>query len=1455
MSRAGSSTQPANVVYQVDGEGYVTQSQYDGLGRITETTAYANVVSLPEDESSSIDVAAALQKDAAADRTNRFSYDAAGRLVASSDPMGFVETYAYDALGNKTSFTNKNGATWTYNYDAAGRLTTETTPEIPLTSVSQGADGLIVDAAHSGRSSVVTRLSYDALGNLLSRTEASGRPEARTSSYVYDALGRQVKAIYPPVSVYVPASDNLAANGQNGSAVRVEQTVTPVTQTFYDAFGDAVANIDVAGNVSYKAYDVLGRVAYDIDANGYVTGYGRDNLGNVVTLTRFAEQTTLAQGAVRPLTQADVDSVVYGDSIDHTRDRVIQKSYDRLGRAIYVEEPKTFVYETSGYGGYGYGNGYMYAAEVTYYTYNAFGDVTEVDKAIPNGGSGTDSLSYYDRRGNKIGVVDALGYLNTMEYDAAGNQVTETQYATQPSYGSWGFEKPEATPKDRVTVYAYDLNNHKVSETRKSVRYSDASNGSVTSGDLTTYYGYDAVGNQTFVTDAAGARTYTYHDALGRVTAIAAPADYSNAAHTRLIPLTEFKRDVYGNVVAQVSYANGASHADLNGYAVSGTSLSDRATLTRYDAVGNALATTNAVGDTLYSSYDVSGHVVKHWQTVTDVDGGKRTWFEAFTYDKLGHQTSQITPASTVRLQEGVTTSYSSSNQVTDYTGSLFQNGTNSVSVAWSTLTDSQGGDVKVQVNYNTVSTYTQVTDESSSIVYSGAPSAPASSTQIFSASQAAGGVTLAWADNYASTGGIHDVAQITIWQQDPATGTWVLKWSGGPSNADGSSMTTVSQEAAGIDTTHMSYNGFGELTNKAVNAQPGIYYDYDNAGHVWRTNANGGVDTVMLYNHLGQTTSIIQSGGVGGSNDDLRSYWSAEDAAYNSGLRRTDLYHDALGNTVKTVQVARGSYQGGVTHVRNQVGGAIVSSAIASGDESSAVTWTGTNKVSLSWTSIADLGSGEVKVVMDYLTFGAPIYDESGNVTGTTPGVLKSYSQVLAGSQARTGTTMTWDGGGIGDTGGVAGVAHVRVYKKDIHGDWQLIVDQSPQDQGKTYFDIAAPSDPTTAVTLQVQLLSPDRTEDGPWTTVALTNFGDAYRFDMSSLPQGQYAYRVVLSPHGVPLPQDGTWLIPDGATELSDGYLTEGHLTEGHLTLSSRSDSVIPFGTSSLTPTGTTLSWNSVGERTQFAYRAVGSTEWITLPVSLQSSAGSMEGVDLSALPPGQYEYEVLFGTPWQSHRTGTVSISPATPVYVPPAANLYATNVSAGVGGKVDFSWFDFGATPALFRYRLQGSSTWQTATVTPTTVTEGYGGQTTTYHVSLPAAGDYDYEVIYVDPATQAATGHATGAIHWQFGWGYNWVNQENPEGYWVSTSLSSTDTTASHSDPISLPPGSTFIEQYSAEGPQANDVTVSQTFDRWGNVLSVSDARNGNWVTTYAYDASNHLISTSAPSTDGTGVRA
>ncbi|HCH0556866.1 TPA: RHS repeat protein, partial [Pseudomonas aeruginosa] len=549
--------------YKIDAAGFVTQFSYDARGNVTRVRRYAHGVSLAGAAPNVSEVQAALLVDEARDRVDRFAYDPQGRLLRATDSLGNLESYAYDGVGNKIRFINKAGDQWTYEYDAAGRLLVERSPQTNIveTRWSEAGDLTVGEAK---RISVVTRNVYDGLGNLVSRTEADGQPQARTTRYGYDAAGRQIRTVFAPVKVYDAASDSLLTNGASGSAARREGAATSLTSdVLYNAFGEAVAGRDVAGAVSYKVYDKTGALKYDVDAEGYVTEYERNALGDVTQRLRYANKTTLADHGYGGISAEAVAAAVNAAGLDQGADRGVVTRYDRLGRAIETSQSQIFAYDSSAAAG----SQYFTSNKLIRTEYDAFGQVSVVRELVnPVSRIWATTMQYYDKVGNMTGRVDALGYVTTMSYDGMGNKTSVREYATATTgWNAQGYGLPRAHADDRLTTYAYDVLGRKVAETRVNVEYSKQSNGTVQRGDLKTTFGYDALGNQTYVRDPAGGCTYSYYDALGRITATVEPRR-TDALGMSFAPLTTFHRDALGNTVLTLQHANGATSAMASGY-------------------------------------------------------------------------------------------------------------------------------------------------------------------------------------------------------------------------------------------------------------------------------------------------------------------------------------------------------------------------------------------------------------------------------------------------------------------------------------------------------------------------------------------------------------------------------------------------------------------------------------------------------------------------------------------------------------------------------------------------------------------------------------------------------------------------------------------------------------------------------------------------------------------------
>ncbi|NML48462.1 LysM peptidoglycan-binding domain-containing protein [Ramlibacter sp. G-1-2-2] len=642
------------VAFVVDPLGAVTARQYDGIGRLKQSIRYLKTMDPTLAKSASaIATAMVPLSDSAVDQVDSFSWDAAGRQIQHTDATGVAEFFGYDAVGNKAFFTNKKGSVWTYTYDAAGRLRTETTPQVTLGTVAPtGLGGGLVATAQSAAASIVTRLDYDALGNLTRRIEAEGRPEARTTWYAYDAVGRQVWVLHSFITIYDAPNDDVLVNGAMATALRRDKQAAPETRTYYDVLGNAVANYDVLiGALTQKVYDRMGRVVYDIDALGHLTRYTRNAFGEVTQQLQYAAETTLANRSVTQAsaaaTRAQADAVLADASVDRT----LATAYDRAGQVTQLTGAVEYIFELDANGNRISGD----KAAITRKRYDAFGEVVQewsLRNAIDQWSLTT---HYYDQAGREVATVDPLGYLTERSFDGRGNLKRLTEYATAvASWSDSAYAAPVAVVDDRITDYGYDRADRKTMENRRNVEYATGADGNSVRGDVITRYGYDVLGNLVSVTDAYGGMTATSYDVLGRVSAITTPerpVDTGDGVPVALTPLTTFIRDAYGNELGKTEYARGATPGT---FAPKAPLLdADRTTASLYDTAGRLLQTTDATGANLYFSYDAQGRVAKQWQGVTGLDKVAHTKFQVNVYDKGGNLLETWTPASTTALQSG----------------------------------------------------------------------------------------------------------------------------------------------------------------------------------------------------------------------------------------------------------------------------------------------------------------------------------------------------------------------------------------------------------------------------------------------------------------------------------------------------------------------------------------------------------------------------------------------------------------------------------------------------------------------------------------------------------------------------------------------------------------------------------------------------------------------------------
>ena len=226
-----------------DALGNETSYVYDAAGRlISSTDADARTTSLTYD---------------AAGRTNSITapggssvamnYDDAGRLLSIIDANSYSTEFGYDAAGNQTSVTDANDHTSFSTFDLAGQLLSTTDATGVVTQFTYTPAGQL--ASRADGDSNTTSYVYDARGQLTAATDPTGN----TASYEYDAAGRLISQTSPSGAVstatYDAAGQLLAATDANAA----------VTNFAYDLAGQAVSTTDPLGRVTSTAYTLDGQ--------------------------------------------------------------------------------------------------------------------------------------------------------------------------------------------------------------------------------------------------------------------------------------------------------------------------------------------------------------------------------------------------------------------------------------------------------------------------------------------------------------------------------------------------------------------------------------------------------------------------------------------------------------------------------------------------------------------------------------------------------------------------------------------------------------------------------------------------------------------------------------------------------------------------------------------------------------------------------------------------------------------------------------------------------------------------------------------------------------------------------------------------------------------------------------------------------------------------------------------
>jgi YD repeat-containing protein len=559
------------VIEGIEGDGSVTQYEYDDSGQLIRTTSYFNkLAGWQIDALKASPTALTLPSAHANDSVARIFYDKDGRTIGTLDGEGYLTEIVYDNAGRKILERLRANATHPAHRAAH-----------PFSTLLASAGTTADDRT--------TRWVYDGQGLLRFQIDALNRvTEYRyehydTSSYITGGVRSEIRYA--------------AALGSLGS-----YTFASVRS----AINAASMGSNSANRTSWAVYTDRGQLAYTIDAAGSVTRNRYDSYGRLITVTRFATvRATTSQPQI-----GDMDSwaASYATADDRTTRNVydargdlrtvidaegyaIAHDYDAEGRIVTSYRWDTVVSANDSWTAatiWSVGGHYSVAS----YVYDAAGRLTRTY----DGAGNRRDYTYWSNGRLCYEIRDWGGAdesLTLYYYDGAGRVLyhymavgTSAQSYTVHYYDGMGNTTAVTDRGGRTTYYSYDKAGQRLSETNAA-------------GGVTSYV-YNGFGEVVKTTDPRGYSSYAYYDALGRVISSRDAEDY----------VTETSYTAFSEIQWVIRRANRASNTAAVGTLPTFTpSSADAVNWFYYDKLGRLDRTVDAEGHDEARWYNAFGEV------------------------------------------------------------------------------------------------------------------------------------------------------------------------------------------------------------------------------------------------------------------------------------------------------------------------------------------------------------------------------------------------------------------------------------------------------------------------------------------------------------------------------------------------------------------------------------------------------------------------------------------------------------------------------------------------------------------------------------------------------------------------------------------------------------------------------------------------------------------------------
>lgn len=447
-----------------------------------------------------------------------YEYTAFGELRAVRDAAGKPTVFTVDARGFTTetklpAYAPPGGSpvepVVATSFDAAGRVLTRTDPLGEVTRYTYNTLGLLVadEAPASGDDPPgVARYVYDNAGRLREQTDPTGAV-TRQRRDLHGRVTGVEEVVRQPVAASYVSSFTL---GDAGDVVASRTHEGVVSTTAYDLAGRPVATSDAEGNRATYAYDGLGRIERETAPDGRQIRSVYDLVGNKVVEQAYGPDGITLLGERHYSWSKDRQLEQFSTPRGTAEGFSTVIEHDAAGQQIQrttAVAPGQAITETWGYDELGSPTRYTDGRNNTVsQTYNSLGLPEDAIEPAAGGQSEVADRRWrtvYDAAGRPISQQAPGGVVVTSTYDERGRLIEQQGSGAQAATATRTFDYDQAgrlliasTPTGAQT-FSYDDRGLMLAATGVA-------------GDSS--YSYDGDGRVTDRTDASGATSFTYDD-------------------------------------------------------------------------------------------------------------------------------------------------------------------------------------------------------------------------------------------------------------------------------------------------------------------------------------------------------------------------------------------------------------------------------------------------------------------------------------------------------------------------------------------------------------------------------------------------------------------------------------------------------------------------------------------------------------------------------------------------------------------------------------------------------------------------------------------------------------------------------------------------------------------------------------------------------------------------------